>query len=60
MSHYGPGVDSMSNRKEYEEYLPGSKRRSVGRADNPATFMFQLLEILGAQSPVALRACLGL
>ena len=24
-SHYGPGVDSASNRNEYEEYYPGIK-----------------------------------
>jgi len=22
-SHYGPGVDSTSNRNEYQEYFPG-------------------------------------
>jgi len=24
-SHYGPGVDSVSNRNEYHEYFPGVK-----------------------------------
>ena len=24
-SHYGPGVDSASNRNEYKEYILGSK-----------------------------------
>jgi len=24
-SHYGPGVDSASNRKEYQEYFLGGK-----------------------------------
>jgi len=24
-SHYGPGVDSASNRNEYQEYFPGIK-----------------------------------
>ena len=24
-SHYGPGVDSASNRNEYPEYFPGVK-----------------------------------
>jgi len=24
-SHYGPGVDSASNRNEYQEYFPGVK-----------------------------------
>jgi hypothetical protein len=25
-SHYGPGVDSASNRNEYQEYFLGGKR----------------------------------
>jgi len=25
LSHYGPGVDSASNRNEYQEYFPGVK-----------------------------------
>jgi hypothetical protein len=30
-SHYGPGVDSASNRNEYQEYFLGGKRgRCVG------------------------------
>jgi len=32
-SHYGPGVDSASNRNEYQEYFLG-KRRPVRKADN--------------------------
>ena len=24
-SHYGPGVDSVSNKNEYQEYFPGVK-----------------------------------
>jgi len=32
-SHYGPGVDSASNRNEYKEYFLG-KRRPVRKADN--------------------------
>ena len=32
-SHHGPGVDSASNRNEYQEYLLGS-RRAVPKADN--------------------------
>jgi hypothetical protein len=31
--HYGPGVDSASNRNEYQEY-PLGVRRPVPRADN--------------------------
>ena len=32
-SHYGPGVDSASNRNEYEEYVLGVKA-AVRKADN--------------------------
>ena len=32
-SHYGPGVDSASNRNEYQEYLLG-QRRPLRKADN--------------------------
>ena len=33
-SHYGPGVDSASNRNEYLEYFLGVKKRPVRKADN--------------------------
>jgi len=58
MVHYGPGVDSTSNRSEYQGYLVEAKRLLVRRADNLATFMCRLssnpgnLNVLGAQ-----RAC---
>ena len=45
--HYGPGVDSASNRIEYEEYFPGVK---VRRADNLTTFMCRLSWNLGAST----------
>ena len=32
-SHYGPGVDSASNRNEYQEYFLGGKKRPVRKAD---------------------------
>ena len=32
-SHYGPGVDSASNRNEYQEYFLGAKA-AVRKADN--------------------------
>jgi hypothetical protein len=32
-SHYGPGVDSASNRNEYQEYFLGVKE-AVHKADN--------------------------
>ena len=40
--HYGPGVDSASNRNEYREYFLEGKKRPVRRADNLATFMCRL------------------
>ena len=33
-SHYGPGVDSASNRNEYQEYFLRVKKRPVRKADN--------------------------
>jgi hypothetical protein len=39
--HYGPGIDSASNRNEYQEYFLG-RRRPVRRADNLTTFMRRL------------------
>jgi hypothetical protein len=32
--HYGPGVDSASNRSEYQESSSGGKGRSACKADN--------------------------
>jgi hypothetical protein len=43
LSHYGPGVDSASNRNEYQKY-------SVRRADNLTTFMCRLSRNLGAST----------
>ena len=43
--HCGPGIDSTSNINEYQEYFRGGGgglRRSVGLADNLATFMCRL------------------
>ena len=39
--HYGPGVDSASNRNEYQEYFLGVKAAGV-RADNLTTIMCRL------------------
>jgi len=38
-SHYGPGVDSASNRNEYQEYFFGGKKRPVRKADNFTTIL---------------------
>jgi len=47
--HYGPGVDSVSNRNEYQNISWGS-RRPVLRADNLTTFMCRLSGHLGAST----------
>jgi hypothetical protein len=58
----GPELDSVSNRNEYQGYLPGEgKKQPVRRADNlyhlhvPTVQKFWELQIRGA-----LRACPGL
>jgi len=58
-SHYGPGVDSDSNRNEYQEYLLGGKGgRRVGMTTLPPSCA-DCLEIWGSQPPGSLRACPG-
>ena len=37
-SHYGPGVDSVSNRNEYQEYFLGIKAANA-KADNLTTML---------------------
>ena len=61
--YYGPGVDSASNRNEYQEYFLGW-RRPVRRADKLTTFMCQFilktgsLNLLEPSGPVL--ACNGI
>ena len=43
-SHYGPGVDSASNRNEYQEYFMGLKAAGA-KADNLTTILFRCHEI---------------
>ena len=38
-SHYGPGVDLVSNKNEYQEYLLGVKKWPVRKADNLTTIL---------------------
>jgi len=46
--YYGPGIYSVSNRNEYQEYfLQGGGRRPVHRADNLTTFMCRMSWNLG-------------
>jgi len=55
--HYGPGVDSASNRNEYQEYLLGGKGgRCVGLTTLPPLGA-DCLEIWEPQLPGTLRAC---
>jgi hypothetical protein len=59
-SHYGPGVDSASNRNEYQEYFPRSKGgRCIGLSTLPPSCA-DCLEIVESQTPGTLRACPGL
>jgi len=55
--HYGPGVDSASNKNEYQEYLLKSKG---GRCVGLTTLPLSYLEIWEPQPPGNLRACPGL
>jgi len=59
-SHYGPGVDSASNRNEYQDYFLGTKGgRCVGLTTLPPSCA-DYLEIWKPQLPGILRACPGL
>ena len=58
--HYGPGVDSASNRNEYQGYLlVGKGGRCLGLATLPPSCA-DCLEIWEPQPPGTLRVCLGL
>ena len=60
-SHYGPGVDSASNRNEYQEYFLGLKA-AVRKADNLTTILGHCHGIWEPQLPGTLwapRACNG-
>ena len=43
-SHYGSGIDSTSNRNEYQEHFLGVKR-PVRKADNLTTILYRCNEI---------------
>ena len=59
LPHYGPGVDSASNRNEYQEYFLESKGgRCVGLTTLPPSCA-DCLEIWELQPPGTLRACSG-
>ena len=44
-SHYGPGVDSASNRKEYREYFLGVNSGRCVRLDNLTIILCHCHEI---------------
>jgi len=57
--HYGPGVNSASNRNEYQEYiLWGKGSQCVGLTTLPPSCA-DCLEICEPQPPGTLRACQG-
>ena len=57
---YGPGINSVSNRNEYQEYfLEGKGGRCVGLTTLPP-LCADCLEIWDPQTPGTLRACPGL
>jgi hypothetical protein len=58
-SHYGPGVDSASNRNEYQEYFLGGKGGQCVGLTLPF-LCADCLEIWEPQPPGTLRACPGL
>ena len=58
-SHYGPGVDSASNRNEYEEYFLGGKGGRCVGLTALAPLRADCLEIWEPQPPGRMRACPG-
>jgi hypothetical protein len=57
---YGPGVDSASNRKEYQEYILGGKGGRCVGLTNLLPSCADCLDIWEPQPPGTLRACPGL
>jgi hypothetical protein len=58
--HFGPGIESASNRNQYQKYfLVGKSGRFVGLTTLPNTY-FDCLEIWEPETPGTLRACVGL
>jgi len=59
-AHYGPGVDSASNRSEHQEcFLGGKDSRCVGLTTLPHSCA-DCHEIWEPHPPGTLRACPGL
>jgi hypothetical protein len=57
---YGPGVDSASNRNEYQEYFLGGKGSRCVRLTTLPPSCADCIEIWEPQPPGTLRACPGL
>jgi len=61
--HFGPGVDSASNRNEYQEYFLGGGGGKGGRCVGLTTLppsSADCLEICEPHPPGTIRACPGL
>ena len=58
--HYGPGVDSASNRNEYQEYFLGDKGSRCVQLTTLPPSCANCLEIWEPHPPGTLRACPGL
>jgi len=58
--HYGPGIDSASNRNEYQEYFLGGKGGRCVGLTTLAPSCADCLEIWEPQPPGTLRVCPGL
>jgi hypothetical protein len=58
--HYGPGVDSASDRKEYQEYFLGGKfSHCIGLTTLPPSCA-DSLEVWEPQPPGTLKGCNGI
>jgi len=58
--HYGPGVDSASNRNEYQQYFLGGKCGRCVELETLANSCADCLEIWEPQPPGTPRASPGL
>jgi hypothetical protein len=59
LEHYGPGVDSASNRNEYQEYFLGGKGGRRLRVTTLPPLCADCLEIYEPQPPGNIRASSG-
>jgi hypothetical protein len=60
LPHYGPGVDSASNRNEYQQYFLGAKGGRYVGLPTLLHLCADCLEIWEPQSPGTLWASSGL